>query len=133
MQYPYKLYLDHLCDFYIMPKPTQVRRAPNRDPTSLAVSIPNLDPDPIVDSPLNPPIDPQLLIPDVDVNVDVNVNYSPFSDAIPSPPSNILSLAPSSIQSNPFEQRTIPNDSQLTYTTTTTPLEASQPGKRLFI
>ena len=137
MQYPYKSYLDIISATSIMPKPTRARRAPNRGPTSLAVSIPNPDPDPIVeptvDSPLNPLIDPQLLIPDVDVDVDVNVNYSPFSDAIPSPPPNILSLAPSSIQSDPFEQRTIPNDSQLTYTTTTTLLEASQPVKRVFI
>jgi hypothetical protein len=94
-----------------MPKPTRVRRAPNRDPTSLAVSIPNPDPDPIVDSPLNPLIDPQLLILDVDVDVDISVNYSPFLDAIPSPPPNILSLALGSIQSDPFEQRTILDDS----------------------
>jgi hypothetical protein len=92
-----------------MPKPTRVRRAPNRDPTSLAVSIPNPDPDPIVDSPLNPLIDPQLLI--LDVDVDVDINYSLFLDAIPSPTLNILSPAPSSIQSDPFEQLTIPNDS----------------------
>jgi len=116
-----------------MPKPTRVRRAPNRDPTSLAVSIPNPDPDPIVDSPLNLPIDPQLLILDVDVDINVNVNYSPFSDAIPSPPPNTLSLAPGSIQSDPFEQRIIPNNSQLTYTTTTTPLKASELVKRVFI
>jgi hypothetical protein len=92
-----------------MPKPTQVRKAPNRDPTSLAISIanPNVEPifEPIVESALNP-IDPQLLLildVNVDVNVDVNINYSPFSDAIPSPTLNILSYAPSSIQSNPFK------------------------------
>jgi hypothetical protein len=131
MQYPYKSYLDIISATSIMPKPTRARRASNREPTSLAASIPNPDPDPIVEpiveSPLNPLIDPQLLIPDVDV--DVSVNYSPFLDAIPSPP-NIPSLAPSSIQSNPFEQRTSHNDSQLIYTTT---LEASQFVKRVFI
>jgi hypothetical protein len=105
-----------------MPKSTRVRRAPNRDPTSLAISIPNPDPDPTVEptveSALNPPIDPRRLIPDVDV--DVNVNYSPFSDAVPPPTPNILSpAAPGSIQSDPFEQLTIPNDSQLAYTMTT--------------
>jgi hypothetical protein len=97
-----------------MPKPTRVRRAPNREPTSLAVSIPNPDPDPIVKpivkSPLNLLIDPQLLILDVDVDVDVSVNYSLFLDAIPSRP-NILNFAPSSIQSDPYKQRTILNNS----------------------
>jgi hypothetical protein len=136
MQYPYKSYLDIISATSIIPKPTRARRAPNRGPTLLAVSIPNPDPDPIVeptvDSPLNPLIDPQLLIPDVDVDVDVNVNYSLFSDAIPSPTSNILSPAPGSIQSNPFEEPTIPNNYQLTYTTTIL-LEALEPVKRAFI
>jgi Myb/SANT-like DNA-binding domain len=91
-------------------KPTRARRAPNRNPTSLAIAISSPDP-PIIESSLDPlwQIDPQLRTLDVAITLGdtIEVNYSPFSDAIPScPPSpstSILSPAPGSPQSDYFE------------------------------
>ena len=105
-------------------KPTRVRKVANRNPTSLALPVPIPLPDPILDQ-----IDPQLTNIDADVNVAVNVVYSPFSDACLTPPipgSSIpgpirsLTQSPSPTPANtPFEsfEAVIEDDSQPLNTT----------------
>ena len=115
-------------------KPTRVRKAANRNPTSLAlpVPIPNPIPDPIPDL----RIDPRLTNIDVDntVNSTVDIAYSPFSNAYatsPVPNSNdALPLIPSPIRSStqslPFEA-VIDDDLQPVHTT-----QVLQPTKKAF-
>jgi hypothetical protein len=115
-------------------KPTRVRKAANRNPTSLALPVPI--PDPIPD----PLIDPRLTNIDVDSTVnstfDVadDIVYSPFSDASATPPipdSDDAPLIPDPIrkstQSLPFETVVIDNDLQPVHTT-----QVLQPTKKAF-
>src|SRR5947209_492709 len=66
-----------------MPQPTRVRRAPNRNPTSLALLVPN----PIIEPSTNLScrIDPQLTSLDIETalnDIAVAISYSPFSNTI---------------------------------------------------
>jgi hypothetical protein len=100
--YPYELYLLIISTTYIMSsKPTRVRKVANRNPTSLALPIPI--PIPVPDVPIDPildQIDPQLTNIDVDVDVAIDVVYSPFSDACVTPPPIPNSSIPSPIRSS---------------------------------
>jgi hypothetical protein len=130
MLFPLELYLLIISATYIMSsKPTRVRKAANRKPTSLALPVPI--PDPIPNPTPDPQIDPRLTNTDIDSTVDSTVNvaddvvYSPFSDASATSPipdsddalSRILSPIRKSTQSLPskvFEAVVINDDSQPT-------------------
>jgi hypothetical protein len=110
---------------YIMSsKPTRVRKLANRNPTSLALPIP----DPILKPAANPSLQIDLQLASLDIatalnDIDVAINYSPFSDAIlsRSPSPDISGPTPGSVQSDSvelFEQAVISYNSQQPIPTT---------------
>jgi len=109
-------------------KPARVRKAANRNPTSLALPVPDPIPDPTPD-PIGPQIDPRLtnINSTVDSTIDIAdvVVYSPFSDAYATPPP-IPGPIRKSTQSLPIEAVAI-DDSQPAHT-----IQALQPTKKAF-
>ena len=113
MRYPYELYLLIISTTYIMSsKPTRVRKAANRNPTSLALTVAI----PVSDIPVLDPIDPRLTNIDVNADAAVDVVYSPFPSPIRS---SAQSLSPTPINTyfKSFEAVVIEDDLQPTNTT----------------